>query len=81
MVRILVGNVGAHCTEPLMRSVFEAYGQVDDVTVSSNCAIIQMPNTFEAEEAIQGLSDTACFLTPVVATGARELMWARFHSA
>lgn len=80
MVKIFVGNVGAHCTEALMRSVFEAYGQVGDVTVSSNCVIIQMPDDFEADEAIRGVSEASCYLTPLVSTGAREMMWSRFHS-
>ncbi len=80
MVTIFVGDVGAHCTEVLMRSVFEAYGDVSDVTVSNNCAIIQMPDDCEANEAIRRLSDNAWYLTPLLSTGARELMWSRFHS-
>ncbi len=80
MVNIFVGNIGAHCTEAIMRSVFEAYGQVGEVTVNSNCAIIQMPDDCEATEAIRCLSDTAWYLTPLVSTGARQLMWSRFHS-
>lgn len=80
MANIFVGNVGAHCTEAMIRSVFEAYGQVDDVSLTCNCAIIQMPNDSEAEEAIRGLCDTAWYVTPLVSTGARELMWSQFHS-
>lgn len=80
MTNIFVGNVGAHCTEALLISVFEAFGRVTDVSVSSNCAIIQMPNDFEADAAIRGLSNSACYLTPLVSVGARELMWSRFHS-
>lgn len=79
MANIFVGNVGAHCTEALMRSVFEAYGQVDDVSLTCNCAIIQMPNDSEADEAVRSLSDTAWYLTPLVSTAARELMWSQFH--
>lgn len=80
MANIFVGNVGAHCTEALMRSVFEAYGQVTDVSVTSNCAVIRMPNDSEADEAIRGLSDTCWYLSPLVSAGARELMWSRFRS-
>jgi RNA recognition motif-containing protein len=80
MANIFVGNIGANCTEVLIRSVFEAYGQVADVSLTSNCAVIQMPNDSEADEAIRDLSDTAWYLTPLVSTGARELLWSRFHS-
>lgn len=80
MANIFVGNVGPHCTEATIRSVFEVYGQVDGVSLACNCAIIQMPNDSEAVEAIRGLSDTAWYLTPLVSTSARELMWSQFHS-
>jgi RNA recognition motif-containing protein len=80
VANIFVGNVGAQCTEALIRSVFEEYGQVGDVNLSLNCAIIEMPNDSEADTAIRGLSDTAWYLTPLVSTGGSELMWARFHS-
>jgi hypothetical protein len=80
VANIFVGNVGAHCTEALMRSTFEAYGQVNDVSLKCNCAIIQMPNDAEADEAIRGLSDIAWYLTPLLSTGAKELMWSQFNS-
>ncbi len=80
MVNIFVGRVGAHCTEALIRSMFEAYGRVDDVNLTCNSALIQMPDDSEADEAIRGLGDAELFLTPLVSTSARELMWSKFHS-
>lgn len=80
MASIFVGNVGAHCTEALVRSVFEAYGQVDNVNLTCNCAIIQMHDDADVDEAVRGLSGSAWYLAPLVSTGARELMWSQFHS-
>ncbi len=80
MVNIFVGDIGAHCTEALIRSIFETYGRVDDVSLTCNSAIIQMPDDAEADEAIRALGDAELFLTPPVSTSARELMWSKFHS-
>jgi RNA recognition motif len=77
---VFVGNVGSRCTESLIRSMFEVYGQVEDVSVSCNCAIIHMRSDSEADDAIRDLSDQALYQTPIVSSGGRELMWARFIS-
>lgn len=80
MINIFVGHVGAHCTEVQIRSIFEAYGRVNDVSLTGDSAIIQMPDDSEADEAIRDLGDAALFQTPLVSTSARELMWSKFHS-
>lgn len=70
MVRIFVGNVGTDCTQALLRSEFEAYGRVKEVTISPHYAVVEMPNKVEADEALQGLNGTAWFVTSLGSTTA-----------
>jgi RNA recognition motif-containing protein len=62
MKRIYVGNIGNGCTEAVVRSEFEAYGQVEEVSISWGFAVVKMPNDSEADTAIFGLRDRAWFL-------------------
>ncbi len=62
MAIIFVGNVDQHCTQDSIRSVFEVYGRVDQVTLTTHGAIIDMPNRQELDEAIRELRQTAWYL-------------------
>lgn len=64
MVRIFVGNLGAHYNEAVLRSVFETFGAVEDVSITDNCAFVLMHEE-AAHRAISGLSNTSWFLRPL----------------
>jgi RNA recognition motif-containing protein len=63
---IFVGNLSFNTTEDELRKVFEAYGQVDRVSIltdretgrSRGFAFVEMTNTEEGERAITGLNGT-----------------------
>jgi cold-inducible RNA-binding protein len=63
---IFVGNLSFNTTEDELRKVFEAYGQVDRVSIltdretgrSRGFAFVEMTNTEEGEKAIAGLNGT-----------------------
>lgn len=66
MKNIFVGNLSFNTTEDELRKVFEAYGQVDRVSIltdretgrSRGFAFVEMTNTEEGEKAIAGLNGT-----------------------
>lgn len=66
MIRIFVGNLGTEYNETLLRSIFEAYGRVEDVRVNRTCALVQMPDEAEAQRAVSDLSKTFWFLQPFI---------------
>jgi RNA recognition motif-containing protein len=61
---IFVGNLSFNTSEDELRQVFEAYGQVDRVSIltdretgrSRGFAFVEMTNTEEGEKAIAGLN-------------------------
>lgn len=72
MVRIFVGNLGTHYNEAVLRTVFEAYGTVEDVNVSNNYAFVLMTDDAEAHQAISSLSYTSWFLRPLFVPSASK---------
>lgn len=66
MKNIFVGNLSFNTSEDELRQVFEAYGQVDRVSIltdretgrSRGFAFVEMSNTEEGEKAIAGLNGT-----------------------
>jgi RNA recognition motif-containing protein len=62
MVRIFVGNLGTHCNHAILRSVFEAYGTVEEVNVARNFGLVLMADEAEAYRAMPELSDSSWFL-------------------
>ena len=66
MKNIFVGNLSFNTTEDELRKVFEAYGQVDRVSIltdretgrSRGFAFVEMTSTEEGEKAIAGLNGT-----------------------
>ncbi len=64
MKNIFVGNLSFNTSEDELRQVFEAYGQVDRVSIltdretgrSRGFAFVEMTNTEEGEKAIAGLN-------------------------
>jgi cold-inducible RNA-binding protein len=63
---IFVGNLSFNTSEDELRQAFEAYGQVDRVSIltdretgrSRGFAFVEMSNTEEGEKAIAGLNGT-----------------------
>lgn len=64
MIRIFVGNLGPDYNEAALRSVFEEYGRVEEVSVTTNYAFVLMSDESEARHAISSLSYTSWFLQP-----------------
>ncbi len=66
MKTIYAGNLDFGATEEDLRSVFEAYGQVDRITIVRDrdtgqprgFGFVEMPNDEEAEKAIQATNGT-----------------------
>ena len=66
MKNIFVGNLSFNTTEDELRHAFEAYGQVDRVSIltdrdtgrSRGFAFVEMANTEEGEKAIAGINGT-----------------------
>ena len=66
MKKIFVGNLSFSATEQSIRSLFEAYGTVESVSIvtdrdtgqSRGFGFVEMPNNQEAEQAIQALNGT-----------------------
>ncbi len=66
MKNIFVGNLDFGATEEQIRSLFEAYGAVDRVSLmrdrdtgrSRGFAFVEMTNAAEADKAIAGLNGT-----------------------
>ena len=66
MKNIFVGNLDFGATEDQIRSLFEAYGAVERVSLmkdrdtgrSRGFAFVEMTNTNEADQAIAGLNGT-----------------------
>lgn len=66
MKNIFVGNLSFNTSEDELRQAFEAYGQVDRVSIltdretgrSRGFAFVEMTNTEEGEKAIAGLNGT-----------------------
>lgn len=66
MKKIFVGNLDFGSTEDSIRSLFEPYGAVDRVTVmtdrdtgrSRGFAFVEMPDSGEADKAIEALNGT-----------------------
>lgn len=64
MTKIFVGNLNFAATEAFVRSLFEQYGQVDQVSVvtdrdtgrSRGFAFVEMADNSEAKQAIAGLN-------------------------
>jgi RNA recognition motif-containing protein len=64
MKNIYVGNLNFNTSEDEIRSLFEGYGQVDNVSMIRDrdtgqprgFAFVEMPNDNEADAAIQGLN-------------------------
>jgi RNA recognition motif-containing protein len=73
--RIYVGNIGNGCTEAVVRSEFEAYGRVEQVTITSDYAVVEMANDSEAERALSGLNDRAWFFVVLTLVGINTCAW------
>jgi RNA recognition motif-containing protein len=66
MKNIYVGNLDYNVTEQELRTAFEAYGQVDNVTILRDrdtgqprgFAFVEMANDEEADKAISGTNGT-----------------------
>jgi RNA recognition motif-containing protein len=66
MKNIYVGNLDYNVTEQELRAAFEAYGQVDNVTILRDrdtgqprgFAFVEMANDEEADKAISGTNGT-----------------------
>ena len=66
MKNIFVGNLSFNTTEDELRKAFEAYGQVDRVSIltdrdtgrSRGFGFVEMANAEEGEKAIAGLNGT-----------------------
>jgi cold-inducible RNA-binding protein len=66
MKNIYVGNLDYNITEQELRAAFEAYGQVDNVTIMRDrdtgqprgFAFVEMANDEEAQKAITGTNGT-----------------------
>ena len=66
MKNIYVGNLDYNVSEQQLRATFEAFGQVDSVTIMRDrdtgqprgFAFVQMTNDEEAQKAIQGTNGT-----------------------
>lgn len=66
MKNIYVGNLDYHISEQELRAAFEAYGQVDNVTIMRDrdtgqprgFAFVEMANDEEAQKAITGTNGT-----------------------
>jgi cold-inducible RNA-binding protein len=66
MKNIYVGNLDYNVTEQELRTTFEAYGQVDNVTIMRDrdtgqprgFAFVEMANDEEAQKAITGTNGT-----------------------
>jgi len=66
MKNIFVGNLSFGATEDAVRSVFQAYGTVDRVSIitdrdtgqAKGFGFVEMSNAAEADRAIAGLSGT-----------------------
>jgi len=56
MPLIFVGDVDRDSTEATVRSLFEAYGAVANVSFVSDFAFVEMPDDRQAQEAISGLN-------------------------
>lgn len=64
MTNIYVGNLDFNATEDQLRSLFEAHGAIDRVTIvkdrdtgrSRGFGFVEMPNDNEAQEAIRSLN-------------------------
>src|SRR2546423_11516430 len=67
MKNIYVGNLDYNVSEDDLRAAFEAYGQVDNVTIMRDrdtgqprgFAFVEMPNDEEAAKALAGTHGTA----------------------
>jgi len=66
MKKVYVGNLDFRTTEEELRKEFEAYGQVDTVSIVTDkfsgqprgFAFVEMANDAEAEKAIAGMNGT-----------------------
>ena len=66
MKNIYVGNLDYNVTEQDLRTAFEAYGQVDNITIIRDretgqprgFAFVEMANDEEAQKAIEGTNGT-----------------------
>ena len=66
MKNIFVGNLSFNTSEDELRQLFEAYGQVERVSIltdrdtgrSRGFGFVEMPNSEEGEKAIAGLNGT-----------------------
>ena len=66
-MKIYAGNLPYSTTEDELRSLFEEFGQVEDVAVisdrktgrSKGFGFVEMPNNSEADNAIKTLNSTA----------------------
>lgn len=56
MVKIFIGNLSSTATAEELRVLFEKYGSVSECDIVKNYGFVHMPNTFEAEQAIQNLN-------------------------
>lgn len=56
MVKIFIGNLSSTATAEELRVLFEKYGNVSECDIVKNYGFVHMPNTFEAEQAIQNLN-------------------------
>lgn len=65
MVRIFVGNLGIHCNETVLRSVFESYGKIEEISVARNYALVMMADDTEAVRAMRDLSNSSWFVQPL----------------
>ncbi len=79
-MNIYVGNLSRDVTEEELREAFEEFGQVESVAVIKDrytgtprgFGFVEMPNTGEAEAAIEGLNDKELKGRPLKVNQARE---------
>ena len=78
-MRIYVGNLGVETSEQELREAFEAYGQVQDVSIiqdrdtgrSKGFGFVEMPTSGEAQAAIGGLNGNEFAGRPITVDEAR----------
>ncbi len=65
VVRIFVGNLGIHCNEAVLRSVFENYGKVEEIAIARNYALVVMADERAVMNAMRDLSSSSWYVQPL----------------
>jgi RNA recognition motif-containing protein len=67
MAFIYVGNIDRCSTEASVRSVFERYGPVANVTTMPGFAVVEVTDEQQAQEAIYALSERDSWVLRTIA--------------